>query len=827
MLSTLLRKKLFFLLKIVISFSWFFVVLYFYTKSTNLSGFYYLHSLAKSFVAKAFSNLRLFLLISTGFLLLFYWLKKKIILLFALVFLAFLHHFLLEIGLVIWLNLVAIGLGIKIIKRPLVFTWGLGMILISYLVFLLGIMRLLYVQIFYLILIIIFFLCLKEIYQTILSAWEKTKNYWKKFSLTKYSIKNIFLILLISFYLTLAFLQTLAPETKCDALHGHLYLPKLYLAKHQIYHEKNVLLSSTVPQTAEMIFLAGLMLKNEIVTKLLVCSFGLFLISLISNFCQKFFIKKNVGLTAIAIFITIPLIGWSITTAYTDIPQTFYFNLALFSLFNWKKTKKKHFPWLFPFFLGCASSIKYTTVYFLLPAFLLLLFFFLKQKVKLGKLFRSLTIFSFLFILPLIPWFIKNYLSVGNPVFPFLNHFFNPQKTVMNNWLDAFIYYVRFGQLGLPRTIKNLILLPWNITVVDKFEENIGPLLLCFTPLLIFVKKIRIEIKIFLIFIIISLYSWVWGTQTTRYLTPILPMASIIAAYALIKMRSLILFIPLVLISIPPFTHRLSYKIFPPPIEYVFKGPKYKNQYLKEHLYTYQMYQYINKNLKNERVKILSFFDPYFYYVNVPIVYSFHYGGEFFYLYEKNNEELFNQLLKKGFTHIMFNRNVNYHAKLFLTDDFVKNYLELIHQENNVYLFKIYGRKLKQQEDVYFDFVDQNLSEPNLCPVADEIKRSIITKGNNKQSFKTKIKPNSSLKFFTGVCHQGFGVSDGVLTEILINDKKVFSLFLKPNSGWHEEKIDLSDFSNQDVVINFVSQCKECNGDWAGFGEPLLIQKKS
>lgn len=810
--------------KIIAPSFWFFIVFYFYVKSTNLSGFYYLSNLFKIYTSKFFSHFWFSLPVLITLIGLFFWLKKKLIFLFAIFFIYLLRHFIVEISLVVWLNLTALGLGLKIIKKSSIIAWGLGMIMIAYLMFFLGISKLLYRQIFYPILIISFLFSAKEVYKIILSSWQKSKNYWHEFFIKTYSPKDIFLILLISFYLILSFFQALAPETKFDALQVHLYLPKLYLARHQIYHEENIFFSSGMPQTMEMIFLAGLLLKNEVAAKLLTFSFGLFLIGLIRNFCKKFFAQQNISFLALSIFITIPLISWLMATAYVDIPQAFYANLSLFSFLNWHKTKKRFFLWLSALFLGAASSIKYTTVYFLIPFFLLFIYFSLIQKEDLKEKFKNLMLFFGLFLLPLIPWFVKNYLTIGNPFFPFLNHLFNPQNNELNNWIDNFIHHVRFEQLGLPRTIKNLILLPWNITIVDKFEENIGPLLLCFIPLILLIKKVKTVIKIFILFFLISLYSWIWGTQTTRYLTPVLPIASIIAAYALIKMKSVIYYLPLILISVPPFTHRLSYKIFPPPTEYILKGQKYKDQYLKDNLYSYAMYQYINKNLKGEGGKILSFFDANFYYIDIPIVYSFHYGGEFFYHYEKDAKELIKQLLKRKYTHIMINRNINYHAKLFLTDDFVKNYLELVHQENNVYLFKINPYKEKQIENIYFDFVDHDLSQPNLCPITNEIKRSLILKGNNRKTFRVKIKPNSTLVFFTGICYQGFGISDGMLVKIFFDNKKIFSQFLNPKDYWHKNKIDLSNFVNDDIAIEFISECQECSGDWAGFGEPLLMQ---
>lgn len=114
-------------------------------------------------------------------------------------------------------------------------------------------------------------------------AWQDLKEVCGKNSL------HLYLSLLLGFVFVTAFVMAFVPETFYDALVYHLGVPQTYLLEHRVVPISN--LHSQFPLTIQMIYLLGLALKNEIVTKFT----HLFLMALLAGGCflSVFGLERN------------------------------------------------------------------------------------------------------------------------------------------------------------------------------------------------------------------------------------------------------------------------------------------------------------------------------------------------------------------------------------------------------------------------------------------------------------------------------------------------------------------------------------------------------
>jgi hypothetical protein len=105
-------------------------------------------------------------------------------------------------------------------------------------------------------------------------------------------------------------------------------------------------------------------------------------------------------------------------------------------------------------------------------------------------------------------------------------------------------------------------------------------------------------------------------------------------------------------------------------------------------------------------------------------------------------------------------------------------------------------------------------------------------------SFHLVVPPGSYLSFSIAlspaVWHIGFG--DGVQFDIYVDDSHTrqhpFSRYIDPKNipadrRWHDYEIDLSPWAGKMVALTFSTGCGpngNCNYDWAGWGEPRIVQ---
>lgn len=463
---------------------------------------------------------------------------------------------------------------------------------------------------------------------------------------------NRTLAIYLGFILTLAFFQCLTPPVAWDSQVYHLTGPKLYLQAHRLPVDIDIPYLG-FPPLLEILFTAGMLLKGDIVARLIHYAYGFLTLLALFAFAERYFNRK-VAWLSMAIFYSVPSLVLISTWAYVDLGLIFYEFMAFYALMRWLEAKDK---WLGlpnpgraktgerdkPFgsaqgrrwlaltaiLCGLAMGVKYTSV--ILPITLAVIIALKVRRGSRKETTEALLLFGLLAIVVALPWYLKNFFSTGNPFYPFF--FGGTYWDELRAW-----WYSRAGT-GLAFTAPwRLLVAPWEITVLgtqgtESFDATIGPILLTTIPLLALVwRKIvpeeRRVIGYALWVCLIQYLLWLYGVAQsallvqTRLLFPIFALLALLAGYTVDKLALLtrrafslqwfvttVLLLALGLNAVSSALHFISDS----PLPYL-TGFESKESYLTRHLGLYYTSVFhINENLPPS-AKVLFLWEPRSYY---------------------------------------------------------------------------------------------------------------------------------------------------------------------------------------------------------------------
>ncbi len=162
------------------------------------------------------------------------------------------------------------------------------------------------------------------------------------------------------------------------------------------------------------------------------------------------------GLIAASLFASVPVAHTEATTAYSDLALTAYIVLSIYCLSRADGDSR----WLLlaGSFAGFAAGTKYTglSAILFLP-FYPLLSLFIRQKVR----WASVALSFLIAVAVASPWYVKNWLWTGNPVFPFAFSRFGGK-----NWSAemARSYDLSNKEFGAGRDLRSVLFLPVSLT---------------------------------------------------------------------------------------------------------------------------------------------------------------------------------------------------------------------------------------------------------------------------------------------------------------------------------------------------------------------------
>ena len=414
----------------------------------------------------------------------------------------------------------------------------LGLCIIAYSIFLLGIIGLLKSIYLFIFLLLLWIITIQENISNLLEFTTKIEKFTLKQYTNSIPYKFVFLIGIIS--IIVAFFQVFTPPWDYDGLVYHLQGPRSFLLSGNIL-QKSDNWFTYFPFTWEMLYLLGLGLGSEIFPRLIHFTTLILLILTTFVFANKLLPKQG-GWLSIAILLGIPHLIILGTTDYTDLAWGLLQFLTIGLILMWIESRRNAFLLIAGVFQGFTLGNKYQAI---TGAAILLLIILLEsgsidpdsKKYKVHM--KNGILFTFVTGIIAAPWYLKNIFLTGDPVFPFIFHQSFISQSEISIWIDYINSY------GIGKNLWNLLMLPFDLVLhSEKFGAFWGkievpsPLFLLSLAYPIFKRNNSLKqnksMDYLAVITFLSFIFWALGSQQVRFLVPLYPGLSILSSYILI-----------------------------------------------------------------------------------------------------------------------------------------------------------------------------------------------------------------------------------------------------------------------------------------------------
>ena len=464
-----------------------------------------------------------------------------------------------------------------------------------------------------------------------------------------------------------------------DSLSYHLADPKLYLQAHRIYYlpwESH----SNFAFTAEMWYLFGLMEGGVPLAKLFHFTCGLGICLAVYAFGIRHFTAR-VGLLAVGLLASTPLVLWEAGTAYTDLAGTFFAALTLLAVANGMAAREPRWLWLGAVLMGLTLSTKATALGTLVLLAVGLLYWSRRvdQKTPLQAM-RTVALWCLLALAVGSPWYIKSVVYTGNPVYPFYSKIFGGRY--WNKELGA-AYDASNANFGVGKTLEEVhspaaaVLSSWNLTMYllpghpppstafRPFNDTQTPLA-ALSPLLLaalffpaFGRGAPGRVKALGLYALLSSLLWFASAEYIRYLLPTVPVFCLLTAWVLVRAleerwRSGYALAGLGVCSLA-FTFYVGASLVAVEAPVVF-GRQTREDYITHGFAPYSAMQFINTQLP-KNAKIVFYGNPFGFYCDKPYFWGDQQHSTYIpYNTFQTAEDLRVALQSRGVTHLLVNR---------------------------------------------------------------------------------------------------------------------------------------------------------------------------
>lgn len=238
----------------------------------------------------------------------------------------------------------------------------------------------------------------------------------------------------------------LAPSDSLDwdTLAYHLAVPKIWIHDGSI-HPISFIHHSNFPLDVDGLYIWGLQWGGQAGAKAFSTAFLLLGALAVFGMARERY-GKWAGWWAALAFATMPVVMWEAGTAYIDVGNGLYVGLGILCLANWAsdESASSHWPILGGVMLGFAAGSKYNGLQIVVAACAAVV---LIRRSSGG--FRGALTAGLLALAIASPWYVKNVLWTGNPVYPFFFERFGGKNW---NQTSADMYRDEQQSFGVGRT---------------------------------------------------------------------------------------------------------------------------------------------------------------------------------------------------------------------------------------------------------------------------------------------------------------------------------------------------------------------------------------
>ena len=375
---------------------------------------------------------------------------------------------LLDIFLALCLALIAIALGRRLFAlfhfkfasfaEEAVFSFALGLGVLAYVIFLIGTLGWLYQWVFYGLVALLVLVLHRELLSTAKSMRPRSLRP----SLEGYSVVTLALAGLLLFTLLLNLIGTFAPTTEADSLAYHFALPKQFIREHGIIYIPDWY--ANTPLSQHMLYTLGMGLRHDTLPALINYLGGLALVMSVLLFCRKY-LSLQIGLLAALLLYTMPQLTYMTGSGIVESGLTLYTFLAFWAFYEWLRDRDIRWLIIIGMFVGFAIGTKYYGLISLVAfSSVVGLYLILSRGIATREIVKTLVILCSIAAIVGSPWYIRNAINTGNPVYPALYGVFGGRdwSPELNEALNFNITEdKRQGGNDLP----SFLLSPWNLTV--------------------------------------------------------------------------------------------------------------------------------------------------------------------------------------------------------------------------------------------------------------------------------------------------------------------------------------------------------------------------
>lgn len=333
------------------------------------------------------------------------------------------------------------------------------------------------------------------------------------------------------------FLSAIGPPCQSDALRYHLAVPEIYL-RHGGWVDLPYSSFSNFPFVVEMLYLFPMVFGAPEVTGL-IHFFSLLLLLALVYLMGKRLLGVRPGALATAIFATTPFVpilaGWG----FIEVALAAYQLAAVYALVlaekHWKSDSRNSHLRLSGVLLGLCLGIKYTSIFYAFFLFCWLCYVSFwkyggQDKSASGRV-KPLLVLCFAAFLIGVPWYLKNLILFGNPIYPLLGETLGRGNwSALNTALYKFHMSLKGGlwQLGASdfwSRVVDFFTLPWRITV-NPSDFGGWPIGVIYLPAALFVlasRRTTGALRRLMLLGFCLFVFWAYTYRDTRFL--LLPLA--------------------------------------------------------------------------------------------------------------------------------------------------------------------------------------------------------------------------------------------------------------------------------------------------------------
>ncbi|MGB9596820.1 MAG: glycosyltransferase family 39 protein, partial [Candidatus Poribacteria bacterium] len=320
-----------------------------------------------------------------------------------------------------FLALISFGIGNKILRlfkvyldnslERFVFSFGIGLGVVSYLTFLLAVLGLLYKWLCLLLLFLLLVISLWGIWKNKGIFSQYKRKIPRSFKLEKAYIFEYCLLIILSLYILLCFLSALAPPIDWDSLVYHLPIPKIWIQNHKAIYIPYIVHSARHLAIQTIYALGMVILENDTIPCMIIWMSSLWLILCVYTFCRRY-LSPKAGILAMSALYCTPFITAITCKPLVDVPYICYAFLAFYAFYKYVQSNNYKLLLLSGVLSGFSAASKQFGMISFVALFLLLILVELKRKSFIKKL-KYIFLFGFLFVLIIAPWIVRCYIYTG------------------------------------------------------------------------------------------------------------------------------------------------------------------------------------------------------------------------------------------------------------------------------------------------------------------------------------------------------------------------------------------------------------------------------